>query len=57
MKWKNREVMKMADGLSEDKAIVNRTINKNADVLIECCNKIEQLSKEIEQLRGKNDIK
>lgn len=57
MKWKNKEVMKMADGLFGDKAIVNRTINKNADILIECCNKIEQLSKEIEQLRGRNDTK
>ena len=53
MKWKNKEVMKIADGLFGNKAVMNRTINKNADVLIECCNKIEQLSKEIEQLSKK----
>lgn len=49
--------MKIADGLFGNKVVMKIAINKNADVLIECCNKIEQLSKEIEQLRGKNDAK
>ena len=31
-------------------------INKNADVLIECCNKIEKLSKDIEQLKAGGSI-
>lgn len=57
MIWKNRKVIKMSGGLFGNHTEMCRAINRNAEVLIECCNKIEELSKEIDKLKagGKND--
>ena len=59
MKWKNRTAIKMSGGMFGNSTEMCRAINKNADVLIECCNKIEELSKDIEQLKagGKDEQK
>lgn len=52
MKWKNRTAIKMSGGMFGNSTEMCRAINKNADVLIECCNKIEELSKDIERLKA-----
>lgn len=52
MKWKNKKVMKMSGGLFRNHTEMCRAINRNAEVLIECCNKIEELSKEIDKLKA-----
>lgn len=52
MKWKNRKVIKMSCGLFGNHTEMCRAINRNAEVLIECCNKIEELSKEIDKLKA-----
>lgn len=52
MKWKNKTVIKLDCGLFGSAKENSRAINKNADVLIECCNKIEELSKEIDKLKA-----
>ena len=56
MKEKNHKVSKLSGGsLSGNLVTVARTVNKNADVLIELCNKVADLEKELEQLKGGKD--
>lgn len=56
MKWKNRTAIKMSGGMFGNSTEMCRAINKNADVLIECCNKIEELSKDIERLKAGEQV-
>ena len=58
MKWKNKRVSELSGfSLSSNLVIVARAVNKNAKVLKEAVQKIEELSEEIEQLKadGKNE--
>ena len=58
MKWKNKGVQILTGGsLSGNLVRVAIAVNKNAEVLKEAVQKIEELSKEIEQLKagGKNE--
>ena len=53
MKWKNKIVQKLTGGsLSGNLTRVSIAVNKNADVLIEAVQKIDELSEEIEQLKA-----
>ena len=54
---KNHKVSKLSGGsLSGNLVTVARTVNINADVLKELCNKVADLEKELEQLKEhKND--
>lgn len=57
MEWKHRKVTELSGGsLSGNLVVVARAVNSNAEVLKEAVQKIEELSKEIEQLKagGKN---
>ena len=57
MKWKNKKVQILTGGsLSGNLVRVAIAVNKNAEVLKEAVQKIEELSEEIEQLKtgGKN---
>ena len=58
MKWKNKGVQILTGGsLSGNLVRVAIAVNKNAEVLKEAVQKIEELSEEIEQLRagGENE--
>ena len=56
MKWKNKKVTELSGGsLSSNLVVVARAVNDNADVLKEAVQKIEELSKEIEQLKVGGD--
>ena len=58
MKWKNKRIQILTGGsLSGNLVRVAIAVNKNAEVLKEAVQKIEELSKEIEQLKagGKNE--
>lgn len=56
MKMKNHKVIKLSGGsLSGNLVTVARTVNINADVLIELCNKVSDLEKEIKQLKGQEE--
>ena len=58
MKWKNKGVQILTGGsLSGNLVRVAIAVNKNAEVLKEAVQKIEELSEEIEQLKagGKNE--
>ena len=50
MKWKNKKVMKLVGGLFGNHTETCRAVNRNADVLIECCQKIEELETKINKL-------
>ena len=53
MKWKNKRVQTLTGGsLSGNLVRVAIAVNKNAEVLIEAVQKIEELSEEIEQLKA-----
>ena len=53
MKWKNKRVQILTGGsLSGNLVRVAIAVNKNAEVLIEAVQKIEELSEEIEQLKA-----
>lgn len=53
---KNHKVSKLSGGsLSGNLVTVARTVNINADVLIELCNKVADLEKELEQLKEKQN--
>ena len=53
MKWKNKEVIELSRGsLSRNMVVVARALNANAEVLKEAVQKIDELSKEIEQLKA-----
>ena len=53
MKWKNKIVQTLTGGsLSGNLVRVAIAVNKNAEVLIEAVQKIEELSEEIEQLKA-----
>ena len=52
MKWKNKRVQILTGGsLSGNLVRVAIAVNKNAEVLREAIQKIEELSEEIEQLK------
>lgn len=52
MKWKHKTVTELTGGsLSENLLVVARAVNNNACTLKEAVQKIEELSKEIEQLK------
>lgn len=52
MKWKHKTVTELTGGsLSENLLVVARAVNNNAYTLKEAVQKIEELSKEIEQLK------
>ena len=58
MKWKNKGVQILTGGsLSGNLVRVAIAVNKNAEVLKEAVQKIEELSEEIEQLKagGENE--
>ena len=58
MKWKNKGVQILTGGsLSGNLVRVAIAVNKNAEVLREAVQKIEELSEEIEQLKagGENE--
>lgn len=58
MKWKNKRVQILTGGsLSGNLVRVAIAVNKNAEVLKEAVQKIEELSEEIEQLKagGENE--
>ena len=60
MKWKNKRVQILTGGsLSGNLVRVAIAVNKNAEVLREAVQKIEELSEEIEQLKagGKDEQK
>lgn len=60
MKWKNKRVQILTGGsLSGNLVRVAIAVNKNAEVLREAVQKIEELSEEIEQLKagGENERK
>ena len=53
MKWKHKEVIELSGGsLSRNLVVVARALNENAEVLKEAVQKIDELSKEIEQLKA-----
>lgn len=53
MKWKNKRVQILTGGsLSGNLVRVAIAVNKNAEVLREAIQKIEELSEEIEQLKA-----
>ena len=53
MKWKNKIVQTLTGGsLSGNLVRVAIAVNKNAEVLKEAVQKIEELSEEIEQLKA-----
>lgn len=53
MEWKHRKVTELSGGsLSGNLVAVARAVNSNAEVLKEAVQKIEELSKEIEQLKA-----
>ena len=53
MKWKNKRVQILTGGsLSGNLVRVAIAVNKNAEVLREAVQKIEELSEEIEQLKA-----
>ena len=53
MKWKNKGVQTLTGGsLSGNLVRVAIAVNKNAEVLREAVQKIEELSEEIEQLKA-----
>ena len=53
MKWKNKRVQILTGGsLSGNLVRVAIAVNKNAEVLWEAVQKIEELSEEIEQLKA-----
>ena len=59
MKWKNKRVQTLTGGsLSGNLVRVAIAVNKNAELLRESVQKIEELSEEIERLKesGKNEI-
>lgn len=52
MKWEHKKVTTLSGGsLSGNLVVVARAVNANAEVLKDAVQKIEELSKEIEQLR------
>ena len=52
MKWKHKTVRELTGGsLSGNLVVVARAVNNNAYTLKEAVQKIEELSKEIEQLK------
>ena len=56
MKWKNKRVQILTGGsLSGNLVRVAIAVNKNAEVLREAVQKIEELSEEIEQLKEGGD--
>lgn len=58
MKWKNKSVSTLTGGsLSGNLVMVAIVVNKNAELLKEAVQKIEELSEEIERLKagGKNE--
>ena len=56
MKWKNKRVQILTGGsLSGNLVRVAIAVNKNAEVLKEAVQKIEELSEEIEQLKAGGD--
>ena len=56
MKWKNKGVQILTGGsLSGNLVRVAIAVNKNAEVLKEAVQKIEELSEEIEQLKAGRD--
>ena len=56
MKWKNKRVQTLTGGsLSGNLVRVAIAVNKNAEVLIEAVQKIEELSEEIERLKAGGD--
>ena len=56
MKWKNKGVQILTGGsLSGNLVRVAIAVNKNAEVLKEAVQKIEELSEEIEQLKAGDD--
>ena len=56
MKWKNKGVQILTGGsLSGNLVRVAIAVNKNAEVLKEAVQKIEELSEEIEQLKAGGD--
>ena len=56
MKWKNKGVQILTGGsLSGNLVRVAIAVNKNAEVLREAVQKIEELSEEIEQLKEGGD--
>ena len=53
MNWKNRKIIKLSGGtFNSNLREVAVAVNINADVLQEACNKIEELQKEIEFIKG-----
>ena len=53
MKWKNKRIQILTGGsLSGNLVRVAIAVNKNAEVLKEAVQKIEELSEEIEQLKA-----
>ena len=59
MKWKKKRVQTLTGGsLSGNLVRVAIAVNKNAELLREAVQKIEELSEEIERLKesGKNEI-
>lgn len=56
MKWDNRKVIELSGySFSENLNEVARAVNKNAEVLKEAVQKIEELSLEIEKLKNKGE--
>lgn len=55
MKWKHKAVKELIGGsLSGNLVAVARVVNNNAYTLKEAVEKIEELSEEIEQLKGES---
>ena len=55
MKWKHKKVTELTGGsLSGNLVTVARAVNNNAEVLKEAVQKIEELSEEIERLKGRD---
>lgn len=53
MKWKNKKVIELSGGsLSGNLVTVAMAVNRNAEVLKEAVQKIEELSNEIERLKA-----
>ena len=50
MKWKLTRIVKMTSGLFGNHTEMCWAINRNADLLMECCNHVKELEKKIEEL-------
>ena len=54
--WKHRKIEMLSGGsLSSNLVVVARALNKNAEVLKECCNKVDELIEEVRLLKQDKD--